>query len=139
MKATLPFAAVLACLPACAVPAGAQEVAAAKPALDRKYDVPKDTGCQVASVVTRDIPPGGEVPWHTHPGVEMAYVETGELELWMAGQPVRKLGPGDSFMAARGVVHGGRNSGDGPARLVITYVVDRDEPLRSPANVPEGY
>lgn len=129
----------MVCLTACAAPARTQEVAAARPAMDVKFDVPQDKGAQIVSVMTRDIPPGGQVPWHTHPGVEIAYVETGEMELWMAGEPIRRLGPGDSFMAPRGVVHGGRNVGDTPARLVITYVVDDGAPLRSPAPAPEGY
>ncbi|MCB2058900.1 MAG: cupin domain-containing protein [Novosphingobium sp.] len=139
MRKPLPLAAAIACLSAFAAPAGAQEVAAEKRAMDVNFDVPQDMGIQLVSVMTRDIPPGGEVPWHTHPGVEIAYVEVGELELWMAGKPIRRLGPGDSFTALRGTVHGGRNVGEGPARLVITYVVDRDVPLRSSAPVPDGY
>ena len=39
-------------------------------------------------------------------------------------------------MVPRTTVHSGRNVGNGLARLVLTYVVDRDKPLRSPAEPP---
>jgi quercetin dioxygenase-like cupin family protein len=87
-------------------------------------------------VVTRDIPAGEAIPWHTHPGVEIAYVESGNVELEVAGKGKQVLSPGGHFMVPRGVVHSGRNVGSQPARLVITYVVDKDAPLRSPAEPP---
>ena len=102
-----------------------------------EFAVPRDHGPQVVHVVTRDIPAGGEIPWHTHPGVEIGYVESGEVEFLSDRQPARRLAPGQTFLAERGVVHGGRNSGSGPARIVITYVVDRDAPLRTPADPPQ--
>jgi len=112
----------------------------AKPGIDLTFEVPQGEAPQIVNVVTRDIAPGGAIPWHTHPGVEIAYVESGRLELEMAGRDKQLLEPGNHFMVPRGVVHAGRNVGDQPARLVLTYVVDKDAPLRSPAEPPhEGH
>ena len=108
-----------------------------KPGMELAFDVPQGDAAQVVHVVTRDIPAGGEIPWHTHPGVEIAYVESGNVELEMAGKDVLKLGPGGHFMVPRGTVHSGRNTGQAAARLVLTYVVDKDATLRMPAEAPE--
>jgi len=101
-------------------------------------EIPADAGTQIVHVVTRDFEPGAEVPWHTHPGFEIAYLESGEMELVMDGAEPRRLTAGESFTMERGTVHGGSNPGPGPARLVITYVVDKDAPLRTPAEAPDG-
>ena len=135
MRKTIVLAVILAgaCKPFSQEP----DTEAAKPALDRRYEIPQDKGAQVAHIVTRDIPPGGEVPWHTHPGVEIAYVESGMAELTMEGREPQLLIAGQSFMAPRGVAHAGRNPGDEPVRLVITYIVDKDAPLRKPVEAPD--
>lgn len=132
----------LAILPLLAMTAACEQAPAPvteqaqKPGIELAFDVPQEGAAQVVHVVTRDIPAGGAIPWHTHPGVEMAYVESGDLELDLAGQDALRLAPGDHFTVLRGTVHSGRNVGEHPARLVLTYVVDKDAPLRSPADPP---
>ena len=110
---------------------------APKPGIELAFDVPHGAAAQIVHVVTRDIPPNGKIPWHTHPGVEIAYVESGNVELEMAGQDKQRLGPGGHFTVPRGTVHSGMNIGKENARLVLTYVVDKGAPLRSPAEAPE--
>ncbi|MDG2002374.1 MAG: cupin domain-containing protein [Novosphingobium sp.] len=107
-----------------------------KPGVELAFDVPQEATAQIVHVVTRDIPAGAAIPWHTHPGVEMAYVESGDLELELAGQDAVRLAPGDNFTVLRGTVHSGKNVGEESARLVLTYVVDKDALLRSPADPP---
>jgi quercetin dioxygenase-like cupin family protein len=79
---------------------------------------------------------GGTSGWHVHPGVEIAYLLQGEMSLEEAGQPLRRLEPGESFMVPRGVAHNGVNIGKVPARLVITYLTDKDAPVRRPVEPP---
>lgn len=79
-----------------------------------------------------EIDPSAAVARHTHPGIETVYVLDGEFELAVKGDPARKLKTGDSFHVLREVPHGARN-GDKPTRLLVTYVVDKDKPLASPA------
>jgi quercetin dioxygenase-like cupin family protein len=86
----------------------------------------------VTILVAVDIDPGTVVARHTHPGVESAYVVEGEFELAVKGQPAKTVKAGDGFQLPPETPHGGRN-GAKPTRLVVTYVVDKDKPLASPA------
>jgi quercetin dioxygenase-like cupin family protein len=95
----------------------------------QKIDFP-DNYVTITALV--EIDPGTAVARHTHPGIETVYVLDGELELAVKGSPARKLKTGDSFHVLREVPHSARN-GDKPARLLVTYVVDKDKPLASPA------
>jgi len=82
--------------------------------------------------VLGEIEPGVSVARHTHPGVETAYILDGELDLYVQGQPARRLKAGDTYLVAREVPHSGR-AGDKPVKVVGTYVVEKDKPLASPA------
>jgi quercetin dioxygenase-like cupin family protein len=86
----------------------------------------------VTVLVSVEIDPGTVVARHTHPGVESAYVLEGEAELSVQGQPARKIKAGDGFQIAPETPHSARN-GDKPSKLLVTYVVDKDKPLASPA------
>ena len=81
-----------------------------------------------------DIPPGGVVPKHTHPGEEISYVMSGEIELNIAGQATKVVKAGEAFYAPDGVIHGGQNSGSTPVKLLVTYVVEKDKPVATLVN-----
>lgn len=83
-------------------------------------------------LVAVEIDAGATVPRHTHPGVESAYIIDGALELSVQGQAVRQVKAGDGFQIPAEVPHGARN-GDKPTRLAVTYVVEKDKPLATPA------
>ena len=70
---------------------------------------------------------------HTHPGVEVGYCVSGALTVLVSGQPDRTVKPGDSWSFTSGAPHSLVNTGDAPAQLVVTYVVEKDKPLSSPA------
>lgn len=80
-----------------------------------------------------EIAPGAVVGRHTHPGIESGFVLDGSLELAVEGQPPRALAAGDAYQIAAGVPHGGGSPAAGRVRLAVTYVVERDKPLASPA------
>lgn len=108
-------------------------VSAAPPATLQMLDVPQDKGPQQVIIQTREFDPDGQSGWHVHPGVEMATVVSGEVDLVTAAG-VRRLGPGDSFQMPRGTPHNGINPGKAPARVVITLVLDKGaEPRQSVA------
>ena len=115
-------------LASCLVFAGAGSAFAQVTTL-QEYAVPQDRGPQQVVVQVRDFAPGEVAPWHIHHGVEIARLESGEMELITAQGTVR-LVAGESFQMPAGQPHSGRNPGTGVARLVITLVVDRDAPLR---------
>lgn len=131
-KPIFPIAALLAVL--AAFPA----MAAPPPPNIADIDLPQDKP-QHASVFVREFPVGGSSGWHVHPGVEVGYLLNGEMTLEEEGKPVRRLLPGDGFAVPRGVPHVGVNVGREPARLVITYLLDKDAPSRVPVPAPHGH
>src|SRR2546425_3941901 len=84
--------------------------------------------------VVAEFTPGAAAGKHTHPGEELGYVLEGTLQLEIAGQPPRTLNAGEAFFVPAGVVHDGRNTGSGPAKVLATYVVEKGKPVASPAN-----
>jgi quercetin dioxygenase-like cupin family protein len=127
------FSACAICAVAGFVATAVGEAQAQTPGLKRtilqKVEFP-DNYVTVTALV--DIDPGAAVARHTHPGIETVYVLDGEFELSVKGEPTRKMKTGDSFHVPREVPHSGRGS-DKPAKLLVTYVVDKDKPLASPA------
>jgi quercetin dioxygenase-like cupin family protein len=69
---------------------------------------------------------------HTHPGEEISYVEAGEGELTIDGQPTRKLNVGDGFIVPAGRKHEARNTGTGTLKIVAVYLVEKGKPLATP-------
>jgi quercetin dioxygenase-like cupin family protein len=80
-----------------------------------------------------EIEPGVTIARHTHPGIESGYILEGGLDLPMEGQPTRTLKPGDGFQVPPYTPHAGGKNGDKKTRVAITYVVEKDKPLASPA------
>ncbi|MCJ2068256.1 cupin domain-containing protein [Methylobacterium sp. J-030] len=79
------------------------------------------------------VAPHAVVARHTHPGVEMGYCVSGGLTVSVAGQPDRQIKAGDSWVFPVGTPHSLANTGEVPAQLVVTFVVEKDKPLSSPA------
>jgi quercetin dioxygenase-like cupin family protein len=79
------------------------------------------------------IEAGVAVGRHTHPGVESAYVLEGGFELPIQGQETRTLKAGDAFQIPPETPHAGGKAGTAKSRILITYVVQKDKPLASPA------
>lgn len=82
------------------------------------------------------IQPGASVPPHTHPGDCIGSLVEGTVELIAQGKDTRRLAAGDSYANLRGTIHGFRNVGDGPAKLLNTLVVDKAAPPVQPASAP---
>ena len=80
-----------------------------------------------------EFQPGVVVAKHTHPGEEVTVVLEGTLLLEVAGKPAMTVKAGQGFTVPGGVVHGAKNTGSGPVKLVATYIVMKGKPLRSPA------
>ena len=91
------------------------------------------TAGYVTVLVEAIIEAGVPVGRHTHPGIESAFVLEGGFELPVQGQPTRTLKPGDGFQIPPNTPHAGGKAGDARTRVLITYVVEKDKPLASPA------
>jgi quercetin dioxygenase-like cupin family protein len=82
---------------------------------------------------TVEIAPGSGNGFHTHNGTEIGYVLQGHIRLEKKGEAPVELGPGQSFLVPRGVVHRSVLVGDEPVKLVNSWVVDKGKPLLIPA------
>jgi quercetin dioxygenase-like cupin family protein len=80
-----------------------------------------------------ELAPGAVVPRHTHPGEEVSVMLDGELLLEIAGKASTTLKAGQAFTVPMGAVHGVKNASRAPAKLLVTYIVEKGKPLRSPA------
>jgi quercetin dioxygenase-like cupin family protein len=111
-----------------------QSKAAPKRTILQQADVAASPAQQTLFGVV-EIVPGTGNSFHTHFGSEIGYVLQGHIRLEVKGQPSRYLGPGDSFMVPRGVVHRSVLIGNQAAKLLNTWTVDKDSPLLTPAPV----
>jgi quercetin dioxygenase-like cupin family protein len=124
-----------ALLPLLLVFVAASALSADDPVKRATLQVQPFPGPVLHTIMTRaEIAPGGEVPFHTHPGIEMGYVASGEAVLARRGQADLTLKAGDSFSIPQGLVHSLKNAGQAPLVVISTYVVDQNKPLVIPAS-----
>ena len=105
-----------------------------QPAFKRTIVQKQDLSAQgrEAVQVLAEFAPGAAAGKHTHPGEELGYVLEGTLVLEVQGKPPVTLKAGDSFFVPAGVVHDGKNTGKGPAKVLATYVVEKGKPIATP-------
>ena len=82
-----------------------------------------------------DLPAGGVVPLHTHPGPNFNILLEGQIVLDMEGM-AHSFAASDSWVEPANLVHGGRNTGSTTARLVGSALVPRGAPVATPAQQP---
>ena len=80
-----------------------------------------------------ELPPGGSIGRHTHPGIETGYLLEGEAVMSIDGQADKHLKAGDSYSIPAGVVHDAKVHGDKGAKVMAVWVVDKTKPLATPA------
>ena len=110
----------------------AQDAAPAKPPPKRTILQRTDVASspeQETIFGTVEIAPGSGNGFHTHFGTEIGYVLQGHIRLEVKGEAPKDLGPGDSFMVPRGLVHRSVLVGDEPVKLVNSWTVDKGKPL----------
>lgn len=110
----------------------AQDAAPAKPPAKRTILQQTDVASNPAQETifgTVEIAPGSGNGFHTHFGTEIGYVLQGHIRLEVKGEAPKDLGPGDSFMVPRGLVHRSVLVGDEPVKLVNSWTVDKGKPL----------
>ena len=89
---------------------------------------------QEAILALAEIAPGGATGRHSHAGVETGYVLEGSATMVIDGEPPIAMKAGTSYLIAAGRIHDARNTGDTPAKVLATYVVEKGKPLATPAN-----
>lgn len=97
----------------------------------QKIDFPNQ---YVTLMGTAELPPGGSLARHTHPGIETGYMLEGECLMSVEGQPDRLVKAGESYLIPAGVPHSLKNaSNDKALKGLSTWVVEKDKPLSTPA------
>ena len=86
-----------------------------------------------AVVARADFDPDGIVGRHTHPGEEMGYILEGTVQLEIDGKPPVISKAGDVYFIPAGAVHGAKNIGKTPAKVLATYIVEKGKPLTTMA------
>ena len=81
-----------------------------------------------------DIAPGATAEMHIHEDYEVGYVLEGEFLLKTRGEPDRTIRAGESFRISPKTAHAATNTGTGPMKVLVTYIVDIDKPLAEPPN-----
>ncbi|MGG5819781.1 cupin domain-containing protein [Falsiroseomonas sp. HW251] len=81
--------------------------------------------------VMLEMAPGAMNPRHTHPGVTLAYIIAGDLELTLPTGKVPAR-PGESFQIAPDVPHT-ELAGPNGARVLVTFTIEKGKPLVVPA------
>jgi|SRR5215469_8359506 len=126
---------LVACLGSTAVqaqtspPAITEGASGIKRTILQKFDVPGSNYETIIALV--EIAPNRVVPKHTHFGVDMGVLQSGELFLTVEGKSERAVKPGDSWQVPPNTVHWGKGGPDG-AKIINTYVVEKGKPLATP-------
>ena len=97
----------------------------------QRFDVP---GTAYETVIgMAEIAANVSIGPHTHPGPESGYIIEGSFELLINGEPPRLLKAGDSYVVPPRTIHDARTGSQG-AKVIATYVVEKGQPLASPAH-----
>jgi len=90
-----------------------------------------------ATVVLRELPPGGESGKHTQPGNEFVYIVEGSVIFEAQGKAPVTLKTGGSFRTVAGEVHNVKNaSASAPDKALAFYIAKKGtsmEKLSAPA------
>lgn len=96
----------------------------------QRLDSPGDKMATLLMLI--EIAPNALVPRHTHPGGEVGYVLDGTVEFDIAGQPAKTFKQGDTYRIPVSAPHTAKAGSNG-AKLLGTFVVEKDKPIASPA------
>ena len=99
----------------------------------QQVDLEAASGFEAVTAVAV-IEPGSATGRHTHSGDEIGYVLVGTLTVLREGMSPLTVSEGESFAVPAGTIHDGVNNGSTEARVLVTYMAPRGEPLTTPAD-----
>jgi quercetin dioxygenase-like cupin family protein len=101
----------------------------------QRFDVPD--GSYETIIMLVEMQPTFSPGLHTHPGFDAAYMLEGNLTVIEHGQPDKEIRARESWRIRPGSVHE-VNVGNGPAKVLAIYVVERGKPLATPWMPPNS-
>ncbi len=122
--------------PRAQAPAYGESPPAQAPAMKRTVLLKEDLAMPGQELVQAivDLPNVARSGRHTHPGEEVAYVLEGEIIIAVQGKPPRTLKAGDTFFVEKSRIHETINESGAPAKILVTYTVEKGKPLATPAS-----
>lgn len=119
--------------PTSATPSPVQAIDHAAGEIDEPVEVDVDPSADGVGVTFREITlaPGASTGEHCHYGQLIAVVQEGSLTHYAANHPggVRVFEAGEAIVEGAGYPHEGRNEGDSPVVLWVTYIIPEGMPL----------
>jgi quercetin dioxygenase-like cupin family protein len=88
--------------------------------LGQKLSYPAGAPQVTAALVT--MQPGEQTGWHRHDVPMFCYMLEGEITVDYGSNGTRTYRKGDALMEAVDVPHDGRNTGTGPARVLVVFM-----------------
>jgi quercetin dioxygenase-like cupin family protein len=95
-----------------------------------KVEVPGSNYETITAIV--EIAPGFKAGRHLHPGVVFARVEQGEFWLALDGEPEKTFKAGENLTLPMKAIHNEGAIGSTPLKLIVTYVLEKGQPLAIP-------
>ena len=86
-------------------------------------------GTPEVTILRIKIPPGAQLPLHTHPVINAGVLLSGELTVFTEDNKTLHLKAGDSIVEVVNKWHYGKNEGDKTAELFVFYAGVKDEPV----------
>jgi hypothetical protein len=89
-------------------------------------------GKHLVVLVLAEIAPNTTTARYTVPGQEMGFVLDGEADILVPGAAILHLDEGDTYESKASVpIH--LKTGPKPVKILVTFVVAKDQPLVTPA------
>ena len=89
--------------------------------LSQPIAYPTQSPAKIVSAIVTMLP-GEETGWHQHDVPMFGYILEGEVTVTYAGNGTHVYRQGDALIEAIDIPHNGRNTGNGPARILAVFM-----------------
>ena len=89
--------------------------------LSQPIAYPTQSPAKIVSAIVTMLP-GEETGWHRHDVPMYGYILEGEVTVTYAGKGTHVYRQGDAIVEAIDTPHNGRNTGNGPARILAVFM-----------------
>lgn len=87
------------------------------------------TGTPEITILRINVPPGMQLPLHSHPVINAAVLLRGELTVLAENNKTLHVKAGDALVEVVNNWHYGKNEGKEPAEILVFYAGVKDSPI----------
>lgn len=87
------------------------------------------TGAPEITILRIKIPPGAQLPLHTHPVINAGVLLSGKLTVFSEDNKILHLKAGQSIVEVVNKWHYGKNEGKETAEIIVFYAGTPDKPI----------